>query len=151
MPRIEKRDLIQGFGQATPEQIILINWLYANFDYSTAGSGLNRHIANVEEFFYDGVIAGSEFLTYAATKLYLCFSLFASGTHTGANALYFSTYDAANALKGYLNANTGVYDTTTPGNEYLCLNWQWENFYFSRLTVVTLTYMRFIGYRFTLD
>ena len=67
MPRLELRDLLKP--TTTPEQEILLNWFYQTFDYTV--TGINRRIANVEPLFFEGAIAGTEFLTYAATKLYI--------------------------------------------------------------------------------
>lgn len=153
MPRIEKQDLIQGFGQATPEQITLINWFYSQFDYSVAGSGLNRHIANVEPLFFTGAIAGAEFATYAATKLYICFNLVVAATGgTAQAAVAIGTfYDAANTAMMYLHKNYPMYEPVAAVPWYTRPTAFLTNFYCSRFTLTGYANLIFNGYRITLN
>lgn len=153
MPRIEKQDLIQGFGQATPEQITLINWFYSQFDYSVAGSGLNRHIANVEPVFFTGAIAGAEFATYAATKLYICFTMVAAATGAAAQATVqmVTIYDPANAAMMYLHKNYPMYEPVAAASWYTRPTTILNNFYFSRVGFTGYANLIFNGYRITLN
>lgn len=151
MPRITKDQMIGGFAQVTPEQLLLIEWFYSQFDRLPAGGG-NRHIANVEPLFYIGAIAGSEFLTYAATKLYICFKFEVNGGLFGSAVGAFITFfNEANALNYYLGLNMPVYDTVAAAHLYSASNALYTNGYFSRITTVQYSHIIFNGYRITLD
>lgn len=142
MPRIEMNDLIQGYSQLSAESINLIKWFYSRFDNRAAA---NQRITNVEPLYYQGVIAGTEFLTYAATKLYLCLFLFSSPSNGG--AVQTALYNEANAVSSttsdiiaYWNGAAAVYYSNT---SFLYNN------YFSRI-VSGYTYILFNGFRITL-
>ena len=67
MPYLARENLYMP--STTPEQRNFIENFYNAFD----SGGVHKKIANVEPLYFLGTIAGSEFLTYAATKLYLGF------------------------------------------------------------------------------
>ena len=149
MPRIELNSLI---GTMTPEQIIMTSWFYSQFDYSVAGSGLNRHIANVEPLYYCGLIAGTEFLVYAATKLYLCFYCnFTYSTNIIAVGGLIGFLDENNVGHNYAHNNAILYDNGAAAYRYSPNMASVNNIYFSRFGATTYTGMIFIGYRITLD
>jgi len=141
-----KIDLDNLIGNMSPEQKIFVSGFYSQFDNRSAA---NRRIINVEPLYYNGVIAGTEFLTYAATKLYLTLSLVFPG---GVGALfgYIQTYNEANAASHVYTNSTLTYNTTTPILVYINNILKISNIYFSRFTNANHTYMTFIGYRITL-
>jgi len=132
------------------KQELLINQFCDRFNYDSPGA--NLHIANYEQLFYQGIIAGSEFLTYAATKLYLCFDFEVSySTVASANHSVIYFYDEANVLSLYGQNNSICYEAVAAAIWYGKNNVNIKNFYFSRLNVAQFNYMKFIGYRITLD
>jgi hypothetical protein len=145
MGYIAQGDLIANM---TPEQKILVQQFYAKFDIG--GGVANRKILNVEPLFYDGLIAGSEFLSYAATKMYLCFQMKFSvlqanilGGVIGSIVMYDETdsidFTLSNA-SGFFNATERIFI-----NPICTINDD-----FSRIVSSNYTYMKFIGYRVTL-
>jgi hypothetical protein len=150
MPRIEQNNLIANMG-LYPERINLIRYFYSQFDCLPVGGG-NRHIANVEPLFFQGLIAGTEFLTYAATKLYICLSINFGYTVTvtaaGNNVVY---YNEANANFHYANKNAAFWDAGAAAQRFLAMSYTDYNLYFSRFIVTVYTSILFNGYRITLD
>jgi len=116
---------------------------------------VTRHIAtlagwgnfSVTPVVYNGLIDGSEFVTYAIDKLYVAQQMQISGATggglpaTGRVALY----DHANALHGYLRNLNMVYD----GADVLYMNNDqvFLNIWFSRVIRNNYSYMMFVGYR----
>lgn len=148
MPRIELKDLI---GTMTLEQTILASWFYSQFDYNIVGIN-NRHIANVEPFNYGSVIAGSEFLVYAITKLYLYnYIEFSSNSGIQATSFIVNLYDENNVLNYNISDNSIVYDAGVAAIRYLGNNYGTSNGYFSRIVTANYTHIYFNGYRITLD
>ena len=148
MPKIEMQDLIQSYSQMTPESINLIKWFYANFDNRSAA---NRQIINVEPLYFQGASAGTEFLTYAATKLYIALLIEANGQALGSIAgSSFSLYNEANAINSIYSNINAYWNGTTNAVNY---NHQFvtvKNSYFSRVALITLNYIKFNGFRITL-
>jgi hypothetical protein len=144
MPRIELDSLI---GNMTPEQKILASWFYSQFDNRSAA---NRRIINVEPLFYQGTIAGTEFLVYAATKLYLCLSLNCSNANLALAIPFMNTYNEANAVSGTHSFTYAYWNTTTLVASFGSDDFTLNNIYFSRLTLGTYGQIIFNGYRITL-
>lgn len=148
MARIELQALVQRFSQIRPETANLFSIFYTNFDNQSAA---NRRIVNVEPLYFKGAIAASEFLIYAATKLYLCLELIGNMADTDhvAACSYVQTYNEANAVSGqhgdngYTHAPAGV-DEYTPNDVIV------HDLYFSRLVTQNYTYIQFNGFRITL-
>lgn len=147
MPYISRQQLIEGMPNISPETVLMINNFYSTFDNRSAA---NRQITNVEPLFYQGAVAGSEFLTYAATKLYLCLSITAGsdGITAFEPQLYF--YDFANALTSRFRNTSTVFDAVAAINEFQGNVFTLKNIYFSRLTAVSYITFSLIGYRITL-
>lgn len=148
MPRWNLESLTNRQG-ITYAESNLITWFYSQFDNNAAGSGLNRHIANVEPLYYQGTIAATEFLVYAATKLYLCLEAgfgYASNPSIGSMGVNFYnpadifTFSISNCAMAY-NAGNDFYNANTV---------IYKNFYFSRF-VTLYEFMTFNGFRITLD
>ena len=143
---------IRKLPNLTTQQKNFVAEFYRQFDFAAAGSGLNRHFANVEPLLYEGVIAASEFTVYAATKLYLCFDLiiaFNDVADVNIGILYLS--DENNAVHLHSQNNSITYDPVGIAINYAKNNIHVKNFYFSRTLLNVYTYMKFIGYRITLD
>lgn len=145
MPRLELQNLLRP--NTTPEQELLLEHFYTQFDNRSAA---NRQITNVEPLYYQGVIAGTEFLVYAPTKLYICYSLKCGDIGAGnVNPMRIVLYDENN--NPVLNLNNSVFLLNGGFYNYQPLFITMNNTYFSRLTAVTLyDTMNFIGYRITL-
>lgn len=134
------------------EQQILINQFIARFNYAAPGSGLNRHIARYEQLQYEGTIAGSEFLIYAATKLYICFnSIFGYNNIAGAALGEIHFADENNAFILYSQNSSIAYEAIAAAIFANKNNMILKNYYFSRFVANVYNYMKFNGYRITLD
>lgn len=145
MPRWELESLTNLKG-LTYNQINLLNCFYSQFDNRSAA---NRRIINVEPLYYAGVIAGTEFLTYAATKLYIGLEVKCSDEDVLAVNIYFTSfYNAANAVEFCLMCQDWELlrvagDGFIPETAYI------ENIIFSKI-VTTYPYILFNGFRITL-
>lgn len=102
----------------------------------------------ITPLFYQGVIAGSEFLTYNVNKLYLCLGLQTSCL-TGALAsnAYIYIYNEANALSFHTQNGGAAWDATAAAFKYYSNDAQIRNLYFSRILGAGQVYMKFSGYR----
>ena len=110
----------------------------------------NSLIVNVEPLLYEGAIAGSEFLAYAATKLYVCLdSVFSFDlTVNGFNGLI-TFHNELNVINNYAQNNSINYNTITAAINYQKRDMRIKNIWFSRIIAVQYNYMRFNGYRIT--
>ena len=146
MPRIELPYLIRP--TTTPAQEILLNHFYTFFDN---GSAAKKRITNVQPLYYAGAIAGTEFLTYADTKMYICYNFFCSNiTNHGEVEGNVSFYNEANTLSVGIKNQNAYWEADGRKDEF-CMNpIELKDFYFSRFTVSIYTYMVFNGYRITL-
>lgn len=144
MPKIDLRYLIKP--TTTPEQEILLSHFYNVFD---SGAAANRNIINVEPLYYEGVIAGTEFLTYAATKLYVCYSLTLNWFSNSLTDNYCVTFDESNnAISRYSNSS-GYFDGIAV--QFVTNKLNISNIFFSRIAVSIFINMNFNGYRITLQ
>jgi len=134
------------------QQKDFVSEFYREFDFAAAGSGLLRNFANVEPLLFEGAILGSEFDDYAATKLYLCFDFNAgySGIAAAGSALI-RFYDENNVINLYSQQQDIAYDSVAPAIIQCYNNAITKNVWFSRITNVVYDYIKFIGYRITLD
>jgi hypothetical protein len=149
MPFLRQEDILRP--TTTPEQANFINWFYSYFNIG--GKVAHRTILNVEPLFYQGVIAGTEFLVYSTTKLYLSLNTEFAGQlynvylGSGEMQLYnennVASFRSDNYLMQYVNAGL---ELATYNNSVLL------NSYYSRIDPgVLVTYMKFNGYRITLN
>lgn len=147
MPRIELSYLIKP--TTTPAQEILLSHFFTQFDN---GSAANKRILNVEPLFYTGAIAGTEFLTYAATKLYLCYNTEFSRPENILDVVpNVYLYNEADAISFNLVNGTTIFNTVTNVPNFGQLNVSRNNCYFSRVAVANYLYIIFNGYRVTLN
>jgi len=102
------------------------------------------------QLYFTGLVAGSEFLTYAVDKLYLALNVKAGFGGALVNAVYYCTfYNQANAVS-FIADNTNPYwDTTAAAykaaGNYLSV----DNIFFSRVTLSSYLYFSFNGYKIT--
>lgn len=128
----------------SPEQRVVINFMYSIID------GGATTITNVVPLYYEGVIAGSEFLTYAANKLYFCFaSQFGCNDLSVIQSGIIDVYDENNVLSGRYTEQSILFDTVATVPNYMKNIIKINNYYFGRYIVARYNYMRFTGYRIT--
>jgi hypothetical protein len=150
MARIELNSLLSPRG-ITPEQEVLFTWFYSQFDFRNPGA--NRHIANVEPLYFQGIITGTEFLVYAATKLYLCLNcVFTNGGIVTPAVAYVYFNNQADVTFYYVQHLSALWNVTTAAINYTTNMIEIDNSYFARILVNGgYNYFKFIGYRITLD
>jgi hypothetical protein len=121
---------------ATPEQFNLWKLVNGLIAWTT-----------ITPLYYQGAIAASEFLTYAAGKLYIALEFEAgAGSLDVANGnIVF--YDMANSINFYSWNTAIVWNTTGAAVNYLVSNIVNKNIWFSRINKTNYTYMKFNGYR----
>lgn len=124
---------------ATVEQKILWNHAKTKIAYTT-----------ITPIFYQGGVAGSEFVNFFASKLYIALEVVLSNdTAVGAGVpcgVYL--YNELDALASY-NFNLSTYwdPTVTAVQKNVSNQLEIKNTYFSRLFVNNYAYIKFIGYR----
>ena len=149
MPFLKLEDILRP--TTTPEQANFLNWFYSYFNIG--GKVAHRTILNVEPLFYEGLIAGTEFLVYAATKLYSCFDLEFTGqfsvAYLGSGEI--SLFDESNTE--FFRAINFQFVYSMTNVEVVSLNnVNVHNHYFSRIDPgIVATYIKFNGYRITLN
>lgn len=147
MPRIELAQLLKP--TTTPEQEILLNHFYSQFDNRSAA---NKQIINVEPLFYQGDIGGTEFLAYDATKMYICYKLgVTANTSNVITTLNAIAYNELNNTFFSFNREIIGWNVTTAVFNYVSHDFYIYNFIFSRFILVNLSYIIFNGYRVTLQ
>ena len=128
------------------EQKILCDEFFKRFDF---GAGSAFDVINVEPLLYEGAIAGSEFLTYDANKLYLCFDIYigysAGATAAAARSIRFS--DENDVINLCIQNNSIAYESIAASIFYNSNNMNVKNLYFSRFVNQLYYYLKFIGYR----
>jgi hypothetical protein len=134
----------------SPAQANFLNNFYVKFD---SDIGLHKKILNVEPLFYQGPMAGTEFLVYSINRLYLSLNSVISGqtyvVYIGGGEIELmdennvTSFRLNNYLFQYVSA---VLELVTYNNYSI------DNFYFSRIVPgVIATYIKFDGYRITLN
>lgn len=108
-------------------------------------------IVLIEPLIFIGSPTGSEFETYAATKVYLCLSFTQGGSAIQTARSFTSFYDRANNVHYSLfNDDYQPYwNGTTEVVKAIANHAELKNFWFSRTTKTGITLMKFIGYRLT--
>jgi hypothetical protein len=143
MPRLELIHLLKP--NTTPKQALLLEFIYRQFDNRSAA---NRRIIDVNPLYYQGVIAGTEFLVYDATKLYICYEAHFSGTPVGninqSDTDFYNENDviclsaAKNSMSYSVAFNySGIYSVV-------------NDLYFSRIATNIYNRIKFNGFRVTL-
>ena len=125
---------------ATPEQRLMWNHIFM----------LTGERASISQYFFQGLIAGHEMLTYRARRLYFCLCLEGKGSSVpSVNQVYFHMFDENNVQFFSLINCSHLWNTTTGAVNYLSSNGEAHNIYFSRLNHSGIVYFKFIGYRIT--
>jgi hypothetical protein len=132
-----------------PDQEILLNDFFRRFNNNT---GVHKNIRNIEPIYFSGLIAGTEFLTYVNTKLYIAFELSViSNVNITIDRWYIRLHDELDNVL-FSAGNQAIFWNVTGtapnyfGNPILLKN-QW----FSRLFVQNYDSIIFNGYRITLS
>lgn len=108
------------------------------------------NITNVQPLFFSGAIAGSEFLTYAVTKLYVCYSVFISlidAENTLIPNIIF--FDQANNPFINVQKSSLMYESVAADTYFSGQPIKMENFYFSRFDIIGYQSIIFRGFRLT--
>ena len=143
MPYIPLQYLIKPTDNSEKE--IFLTWFWSQFNNGVIG----RNIVNVEPIFYQGAIAGTEFLVFNAAKLYICLNFKASRDGTAiATAGIITFYDQANAAN-FITSNIS-YGYNAAADRYTHNIINLNNIFFSRIVQADYTNMIFNGYRITL-
>lgn len=103
----------------------------------------------IQQLYFCGSFAGTEFLTYSANKLYLAIELEISGSSSQIATTPLATlYNTANAVEHYLS-NMGVYwDATAAALRMTPFVVKTNNVLFSRLAITgSYITLKFIGYK----
>ena len=126
---------------ATPEQLVLYQHLNHTFD-----------ITVIEPLYYQGTIAGSEFLIYDPTKIYLALELNVNGAHAAVNDILANIQitDVGDAVIGIYYENNPYWDATAASIKLTSRTIFLKNFYFYRFIAAQFLYMKFNGYRLTI-
>lgn len=133
----------------TIEQNIMINEFYKKFNVN-AVAGTNKKIINVEPFFYQGIIAGSEFLIYSINKMYIFLNI-VTGRITLSSGVSISFYDELNAYTFDFQNVSAYWDGTALAVKIINGGIDINNIISSRIAVVSLLGIQLIGYRITLQ
>jgi len=127
-----------------------LNWKNATPEQKNLWDNTRGLIAwnTITPMFYQGAIAGSEFLVYNAAKLYIALELeviYHIALVGGAGTLFL--YDIANVVNYAARNSCGFWIGAAENdidNSVLL-----KNLFFSRITTVNYSYMKFNGYRLT--
>lgn len=129
------------FKNARPETLSLWNYLRATFA-----------ITAIAPVYFQGGVGGSEFLTYAANKLYFCLSMVLSentvGVSNSGNSVVL--YNQANAAFSYLRNDYPAWDATASAMRYVINDINVNDLFFSRLSTTFYDTIIFNGYRLTI-
>lgn len=145
MPYLRLQDILRPTTQTDTE--LFLDQFYTKFD---SGNGANKKIINVEPLYYQGVIAGTEFLVYAANKLYIAYSLSIGITNLLPLLSYAILYDELNADTYYIGNMAAYFNQVTMQTDIIGNYLELKNNYFSRIGILSVSQFRFIGYRITL-
>ncbi len=125
---------------ANPEQRILWNYLLL-----LCGERLS-----ISQLYYQGAIAGSEFVTFRARRLYFAYNFEAGrdSPYADSNGAMVSFYDQNNALSFNIMGAYPSWNAALALMWYSTYNTANKNLYFSRiLNNGVFLYMKFNGYR----
>lgn len=131
-----------------------INWKHATPEQLNFWDYLNTifHITAIVPLYYQGTIAGSEFLIYDPAKIYLALELNVNGAHAAVNDIL-----ANIQITGVDDLDIGIHyennpywDTTAASIKLTSRTIFLKNFYFHRFIVAQFLYMKFNGYRLTI-
>lgn len=142
MPNIFHQSVEDILKAATPEQRLMWNYIFLRWGERIP----------ISQLFYVGSSAGTEFLTYSASKLYVCYSLRFAGSNVAQSSVQnIGFYNELNALH-FVNANNYAFWDATAANFVMGKNEsESTNLYFSRIVINSVaSQIRFIGYRISI-
>lgn len=126
------------FRGASPEFLNL--WRHA--------SALLAGVQTITPVFFMGAIAGTEYLTYDAKKLYIAFYVVASYNSSTSFGIV-NSYNEANAISAQATNNSAYWNATTAAVNSSSNKLELHNLYFSRLLFSGYTYLLFNGFKIT--
>lgn len=131
----------QRLGQKlTPEQQILWDYVLQRWPNAV-----------IRPYYYTGLFAGNELSIYEANKIYVAYSVVATGTTMNSVANGFAVlYDAANAIHLHLSNMHVVWDATAAAIKYGTNNIGIKNVWCSRIGLAVYNAISFVGYRLTI-
>jgi hypothetical protein len=100
---------------------------------------------------YQGVIAATEFLVYSVNKLYIAYELSTAIVTAAAALPYFIIYDENNTDIFYSSNMIVTFTNVGTPVDFVGNYIEIYNYYFSRLSVVGVSQIKFNGYRITLN
>ena len=101
--------ITQDWKNATPEQMNLWNLCNGLIAWNT-----------ITPLYYCGAVAGSEFLVYAATKIYICLEFCVNKTAAASATVgQAQFYDVANAVFMFTQNNAIGWDTTAAAYKFM--------------------------------
>lgn len=138
MPNIFHQSVEDILKAATPEQKILWNHVFLRFGERVS----------VSQYYYSGMLTGSELATYVARKMYLgCQVMFSSNSTAGTG---FQLFDENNVANNWILVGGYAYwDATAAALRTLNGSKTEHNLLFSRATIISglAQHIQFIGYR----
>lgn len=147
MPRLELKQLLRP--TTDPETLNFLDQFYQKFD---SGIAANKRIINVEPMLYQGPIAGTEFLVYDATKMYLCyragFDVNSASTNPFSGYIIFNNENNVSIM--FWTNSSVFYNAAAATERAFTLPFMIKNIYFSVINISIYTQMSFNGYRITL-
>lgn len=104
---------------------------------------------SISQIYFHGPVAGTEFLTYAAGKLYFIFDMtYASSLGAvSVSVPVVTVYNEANVIVNYLVSGNAVWDATAAAMRFHAQTGRENNFYFSRIAVTIYTHIRIVGFK----
>lgn len=112
---------------------------------------LYPNISRIQPVYFQGLIAGSEFLTYNANKIYICLDEAYLSNQSVLSGNYTVThYDQLNNSLGAESFQIPIWNTTLADYRYVYVTLKNKNIYFSRISATNYTYMKFNGFRLTI-
>jgi hypothetical protein len=108
-------------------------------------------VQTITPLFYEGTIAGSEFITYDAKKVYLCLEGWFSygGVPENPNP-YMILNNMLNATMCLISKTTAYWDVTAAAPKWSPVIMEVKNIWFSCVISSGYSYMQFNGYKITI-
>lgn len=105
----------------------------------------------VQQFVYHGVIAGSELLTYSANKYYLALEMSFGYAGAAVNGNFFiNLFDQSNTQIDGAQLTSVDYESVAAAHFRIGNYFVMKNAAFSRIAQGSYTYLKFIGFKFTM-
>lgn len=139
MPNIFHQSVEDILKAATPEQRLLWNYVFLRWGERVP----------VSQLVFVGPMAGTEFLTYSANKIYIAYQIeVTSSQNASATSSIVTLYDAGNTAFFYLRNASLYWDATAAAFRSWPVNANSSAIWFSRMaTAGGYDYMKFVGYR----